>query len=121
MMPLLVSGAVGPTGVMLSLCEEPSTPERIRGNHENKIRFFCNPEKIFETFASEKDGNGELFMSYHDFFRTLTPYNYQKAKEAVENEPGYFETHKPEVLKIADVNQDGKIDFPEFLFFITVL
>ena len=31
---------------------EASTADRIRGNYENKIRFFSPPEKIFETFAS---------------------------------------------------------------------
>jgi hypothetical protein len=31
---------------------EVSTADRIRGNYENKIRFFSPPEKIFETFAS---------------------------------------------------------------------
>ena len=29
---------------VLALCEEPSTADRIRGNYENKIRFFAAPE-----------------------------------------------------------------------------
>jgi hypothetical protein len=32
----------------------PSTQARIRGNYENKIRFFSPPEKIFEVFSSIK-------------------------------------------------------------------
>jgi len=38
-----------------SLCDGPSTADRIRGNYENKIRFFSPPEKIFETFSTEKN------------------------------------------------------------------
>ena len=29
---------------LLAMCEEPSTADRIRGNYENKIRFFAAPE-----------------------------------------------------------------------------
>ena len=42
------------------LCADPSTAERIRGNYENKIRFFSPPEKIFETFSTQKDENHVL-------------------------------------------------------------
>jgi len=31
---------------------EASRSDRIRGNYENKIRFFASPEKIFEVFAT---------------------------------------------------------------------
>jgi len=33
-------------------CEEVSQTDRIRGNYENKIRFFSPPEKVFEIFAT---------------------------------------------------------------------
>jgi len=33
-------------GSPIALCEEPSTADRIRGNYENKIRFFAPPEKV---------------------------------------------------------------------------
>jgi hypothetical protein len=56
-------------------------------------------------------------MTYADFFRALTPYNYTEIKD---NKP-YFEKHQPDVLKVADANSDGVISFPEFLFFITIL
>ena len=36
---------------------EASTADRIRGNYENKVRFFSPPEKIFETFSTQKDEN----------------------------------------------------------------
>lgn len=56
-------------------------------------------------------------MSYADFFRALTPYNYTEMKD----NKAYFEKFKPDVLKVADANNDGVISFPEFLFFITIL
>lgn len=98
-------------------CEEAPRQDRIRGSYENKIRFFSPPEKIFETFAHNKDADGKLVMSYADFFRALTPYNYTELKD---NKP-YFEKFKPDVLTVADANGDGVISFPEFLFFITIL
>ena len=39
-------------------CEEPSIPERTRGNYENKIRFYSPPEKTFEIFANKKSEDG---------------------------------------------------------------
>jgi Ca2+-binding EF-hand superfamily protein len=33
----------------------------------------------------------------------------------------YFEKYKPDILKVADSNNDGVISFPEFFFFITIL
>ena len=56
-------------------------------------------------------------MSYADFFRALTPYNYTEIKDNKE----YFEKYNPDILKVADSNNDGVISFPEFFFFITIL
>jgi hypothetical protein len=99
-------------------CEEAPRQDRIRGSYENKIRFFSPPEKIFETFAHGKDKDGDLVMSYQDFFRALTPYNFTEIKDTKE----YFEKYHPEdVLKVADTNNDGVISFPEFMCFITIL
>ena len=100
-----------------------STADNIRGQYENKIRFFSPPEKIFEIFATVQGENGALNMSYVDFLRTLTPYNYAdlKSKEEIEK---YLEKHGNQiktVLKLADADGDGSVDFTEFLFFVTVL
>ena len=56
-------------------------------------------------------------MSYIDFFRALTPYNYAEMKD----NKSYFEKFNPDVLRVADSNNDGVISFPEFFFFITIL
>lgn len=53
-----------------------TTQSRIRGNYENKIRFFSPPEKMFEVFASVKGEDGKLSMNYKDLIRSITPYNY---------------------------------------------
>jgi hypothetical protein len=36
----------------------------MRGLYENKIRFFCGPEKIFEIFATKRTEDGELVMTF---------------------------------------------------------
>ena len=64
-----------------------------------------------------KTEDGKLVMSYGDFFRALTPYNHSEIKD----NKAYFEKHKPDILKVADSNNDGVISFPEFFFFITIL
>ena len=102
---------------VLNECEEPSSADRIRGNYENKIRFFSPPEKIYETFASVKTEDGKLVMSYQDFFKALTPYNYSAAQDS----KAYFDKFSPDILRVADSNNDGVISFPEFFFFITIL
>lgn len=138
-LPLLI-------GAPIALCDEPSTASRIRGNYENKIRFFAAPEKIFETFATIRNDKG-VYMSYEDFFYSLTPYNFtecvdddsdeeeKKDDEANEAEdakttdntekppkkPKYFDRFTPEIMQIVDADHDGKIDFDEYIFFITVL
>ena len=101
----------------IALCDEPSTVDRIRGNYENKIRFFANPEKIFETFANIREEEG-VFMSYKDFFHSLTPYNFNVPSEGKKD---YFEENTPEIMSLVDVNNDKKIDFNEYIFFITIL
>ena len=79
----------------MALCEEPSREDRIRGNYENKIRFFSPPEKTYEIFATEKTEEGELRMTYKDFFRAMTPYCYTPFFEGTDE---YLKTYKPEIL-----------------------
>jgi Ca2+-binding EF-hand superfamily protein len=59
-------------------------------------------------------------MTYGDFFRALTPYNYGEIKSNAE----YLEKFKDrvgKVLHLADADADGVISFTEFFFFMTVL
>ena len=75
--------ALGPLAVAVYLATEEEKPnlceasraDRIRGNYENKIRFFASPEKVFEVFSTQEDEKGDTQMSYSDFLHTLTPYN----------------------------------------------
>ena len=84
---------------LISHCEPPSTQSRIRGNYENKIRFFSPPEKVYEIFASSKNEDGSLVMTYKDVLRAITPYNYNELKSNEEiNE--YFENYKDRINSI---------------------
>lgn len=65
----------------LNECESLDRAEKMRGLYENKIRFFCGPEKIFEIFAGERDAESKLQMSYKEFFKAVTPFNYSPSKD----------------------------------------
>lgn len=52
---------------------------------EWKIRRDSPPEKIFEVFASQKDGDA-IYMSHEDFFHSVVPFAYQGEKEEKEGE-----------------------------------
>ena len=104
----------------LALCEAPSTASRIRGAYENKIRAFAPPEKIFETFASAKDDDGNLAMTYQDILRCITPYNYGEIKSS-EEQKEYLELYGKQIhdlLKFADADGNGTISFTEYYFFL---
>mmetsp|Transcript_15572 Transcript_15572/g.17309 ORF Transcript_15572/g.17309 Transcript_15572/m.17309 type:complete len:246 (+) Transcript_15572:226-963(+) len=66
-------------------------------------------------------------MSYQDFFHSLTPYNFVASKDddednnEKEKDLGYFDKFTPEIMTIIDANKDEKIDFNEYIFFITLL
>ena len=99
-------------------CYEAPANEKIRGNYENKIRFFSPPEKSFEIFASEKTQDNEMRMSYKDFLHAMTPYCYAPYFEEAEE---YVKDHKPEILEQVDADGDGTISFTEYFFFLVLL
>lgn len=100
-------------------CEEPSIPERTRGNYENKIRFYSPPEKTFEIFANKKsEDGGELRMSYEDFLKAMTPWCHTPFFEGTEQ---YLKDNEVKMLKLVDVDNDGTISFTEFFFFLVLL
>ena len=59
-------------------------------------------------------------MSYSDFLKTMTPYNYGELQEE-EFTLAYLKEHAPRILKRVDVNKDGEISFTEFFFFMLLL
>ena len=91
--------------------------DKLRGLYENKIRFFCGPEKVFEIFATDRGENGKLKMTYVDFYKAVTPFTYC----SVHNTKEYFEKFKPELLTMIDADDSGLIEFTEFFFFILLL
>ena len=101
-----------------SECYNASRSEKIRGNYENKIRFFSPPEKSFEIFAGEKTEEGEMRMSYKDFLHAMTPYCYTPFFEDSEE---YLKEHKPAILEKVDADGDGTISFTEYFFFLVLL
>merc|ERR1712137_512332 len=103
----------------------PSYKEHIFGKYENRIREMSAPEKIFEYFASVKNGK-ESLMTPADFVRAITPYNYKRGADVGPNGSKYNENPKLNepllnILKVIDTNGDGLISFSEFIFFSTLL
>jgi len=98
-------------------CEGIDRAEKMRGLYENKIRFFCGPEKIFEIFASKRNDQGKLVMTYSDFYKAVTPYNYAPAQNVEE----YFKRFKPITMNIIDADSSGCLTFTEFFFFILIM
>lgn len=63
----------------------PGTKEIIRGEYENKIRRDSPPEKIFEVFASELEGDS-IFMNHEDFFNSICPFAFSTKEEKADKE-----------------------------------
>lgn len=97
------------------ILEPPSYQEKIRGVYENKIRQNAAPEKVFETFASVKEGK-RFFMTPNDFFHAIIPFNYSHAIEKLA-----FNPSESLIIRAIDANKDGRISFPEYFFFIVLL
>lgn len=100
-----------------SECEDVPRHDKIRGAYENRIRFFSPPEKVYEIFATIKLSDRQVAMTYDDFYRANTPYNYTKLKSSED----YMEKFKPKLMGIVDADGNGQISFTEFFFFLTLL
>jgi hypothetical protein len=73
----------------MAFAAQPSEKEDSQGTKQNKVRFFGTPHQIFKQFSTLKDDDGEDAMSYSDFYKALTPYNFQKPMDNTK----YFKTH----------------------------
>lgn len=87
----------------------------VKGNYDNRIRFFSSPDKIFSTFATQQSESGEWFMTLDDFIHAVLPSDFRGKKETVKPE------NVPEFFKLADLDGDGLISYGEFIFFLTML
>lgn len=56
-------------------------------------------------------------MTYDDFYRANTPYNYTELKSPED----YMEKYKPKLMEIVDCDDNKLISFTEFFFFLTLL
>lgn len=106
-----------------AMAAEPDKKNDDRGKKENKVRFFGAPKEIYNYFATNKEDDGSMSMSYQDFFRCLTPYQYRKSRSKRLIDQFFDKNHDSinEVMKVADVDLDGSISFIEFFVFIVVL
>lgn len=99
----------------LSLANPPPYREKIRGVYENKIRQQAPPEKVFEVFATIKEGKA-FYMTPSDFFKSVIPYNYSENRKN-----RLLEKYRSLVFELADANRDGRISFSEYMFFVILV
>ena len=112
--------------------------------YENRLREHSSMDKVFAYFASGKNANGETLMTKEDLIRSAIPV-YQKtnirsgslegevvSEEEVEGkdvmETNVFKSKKnrtfiggERIARYFDTNNDGMINFPEFVFFTTLI
>ena len=77
------------------------------------------PEKVFEYFASVHKGK-EAFMTVSDFMRSILPFDYRHRDNTTPNNAPTKDLESS-VFAMIDVDGDGLISFPEYIFFITLL
>lgn len=101
---------------------------RLFFNYERRLRMRSSPEKVFEYFASVRTPDGELFMTPADLVRAIVPVFPPLDSNIVrygslggEQSPGELPCPQSELFMRFDTNGDGRISFPEYLFFVTLL
>ena len=93
----------------------------VRGEYENKIRTFSSIEKRFLIFAKIKK-YGDYRMNYFQFLDSLTPFQYIKIKSVDDISKDLNENENfLKVLKKIDINNDGFINFEEFIILSVIL
>ncbi|WJX41728.1 hypothetical protein P8452_29042 [Trifolium repens] len=95
-------------------------------NYEKRIRLHSPPEKVFEYFASYREG--EPLMTPADLMRAVVPVFPPSESNLVreghlkgERSPGHLFCPPSDFFMLFDVNGDGLISFREYLFLITLL
>lgn len=112
--------------------------------YENRLREHSSIDKVFAYFASGKNARGETMMTKEDLIRSAIPV-YQKTnirsgslegevvqEEEVEGkdvtETNVLKSNKnrsfiggERIATYFDTNNDGMINFPEFVFFTTLM
>ncbi|PQM42022.1 calcium uptake protein 1 mitochondrial-like [Prunus yedoensis var. nudiflora] len=96
--------------------------------YEKRIRDQSPPEKVFEYFASVKNPAGEAFMTPADLMRAFVPVFPPSESTRVregslrgEKVPGQLQCAPSKFFMLFDTDGDGRISFPEFIFFVTLL
>ncbi|XP_024539270.1 calcium uptake protein, mitochondrial [Selaginella moellendorffii] len=100
---------------------------RVFFKYERRIRAFSPPEKVFEYFASLRE-DGQSFMTPSDLMRAVVPVFPSSESNATregslggERSPGELSCPPSKFFMLFDTNGDGRISFPEFIFFVTLL
>jgi hypothetical protein len=95
--------------------EELQIKDIIQGEYLNRIRIFAKPEKKFTIFA-QLNSSSDPVMTYFQLLDSLTPFPYTKILSIPEIEKMLLNNKMfNEVVKKIDLNNDGVINFDEYL------
>lgn len=101
---------------------------RVFFNYEKRIRLRSSPEKVFEYFASIQGPDGESLMTPADLMRAVVPVFPPSDSDVVrdgclrgERPPGELICSPSTFFNLFDIDEDGLISFPEYIFFVTLL
>lgn len=101
---------------------------RIFFNYERRIRLQSPPEKVFDYFSSVRRPSGEVLMTPADLMRAVVPVFPPSESDRVregylrgERIPGDLYCPPSKFFMLFDMNNDGLISFPEYIFFVTLL
>lgn len=99
--------------------------------YEKRLRQFSQPEKVFEYFSSVTTPGGAKAMMPSDLMRASVPVfspmgsdNIKQGHLGGESSEGLWNTKGTKTSKffqLFDIDGDGTIDFPEYVFFTTLL
>ncbi|KAF0852615.1 mitochondrial EF-hand calcium-binding protein [Andalucia godoyi] len=87
-----------------------------------RVRALSPPDKVFAVFASMTMPDGKTqCMSISDFASALIPLTDLLETDSLPTPDALSKLVGPSVLTEFDVDGDGRISFPEFLFFLSIL
>ncbi|XP_057849679.1 calcium uptake protein, mitochondrial [Cryptomeria japonica] len=102
--------------------------QRVFFKYEKRIRMRSSPEKVFEYFASIQGPDGEFLMTPADLMRAVVPVFPPSGSDIIrdgslrgEQPPGELICSPSKFFMLFDIDEDGLISFPEYIFFVTLL
>jgi len=132
-MVLLAGGATCDADQSSTMLMDQAMRQSFFFMYEKRLRAFSPPEKVFEYFASVENPDGSKSMMPADLMRACVPVFAPHGSDVVksgslagESRAGALNRTKvtqgvSKFFKLFDIDGNGTLDFPEYIFFTTLL